>query len=232
MLRILVANSKGGSGKTTLATNLADYYANAGFSTALLDTDRQESSLHWHALRSNTQAQIHAVRYYGAPPGTSWDNDWGVPPDTERLIIDSPAGLRGYPLGDLVRRVAVLLVPVLPSLRDLETTIRFLREVRSRSEIRDHNVRVGLVANRMRNQTRSTRSLREQLSEYEFPCVAELRDTQLYVFADGLGKGVHDLRSRRARMVQEEWEPLIRWIEGDAGGAGPEAPVEGPGQVE
>lgn len=229
MLRILVANSKGGSGKTTLATNLADYYANAGLRTALLDTDRQESSLHWHGLRSNTQAQINLVRYYGAPPGTSWDNDWGIPSDTERLIIDSPAGLRGYPLGDLIRRVQVLLVPVLPSRRDLETTIQFLNEVQRRPEIREHNVRVGLVANRMRNQTRSTRSLREQLSEYEFPCVAEFRDTQLYVFADGLGKGVHDLRSQRARLVQQEWDPLIRWIEGNGGTAGPASSlVEGP----
>jgi len=217
MLRILVANSKGGSGKTTLATNLADYYANAGLRTALLDTDRQESSLHWHGLRSDTQAQIRAVRYYGASAGTSWDNDWGVPTDTERLVIDSPAGLRGYPLGDLLRRVNVLLVPVLPSGRDLDTTIQFLSEVQRRSEIREKDVRVGLVANRMRNQTRSTRFLRERLAEYDYPCVAELRDTQMYVFADGLGKGVHDLRSQRARLIQEEWEPLIRWIEGDSG---------------
>jgi chromosome partitioning protein len=228
MLRILVANSKGGSGKTTLATNLADYYANAGFQTALLDTDRQESSLHWHQLRSDTQAQIRAVQYYGAAAGTSWDNDWGIPASTQRLIIDSPAGLRGYPLGDLLRRVKVLLVPVLPSDRDLDTTIQFLKEVRRRSEIRDSDVRVGLVANRMRNQTRSTRSLRDRLAEYDYPCVAELRDTQLYVFADGLGKGVHDLRSQRARMVQAEWEPLIRWIEGDSGApARPVGPVEG-----
>lgn len=206
MVRLLIASSKGGSGKSTLATNLAAAFAVAGKNTALVDTDPQGSSLHWCQRRPEAVPGVLGI------DGTRRHWDRGLPPDTQRLILDTPAAIRPGEVEALLEHADVMIVPVLPSAFDLEAAAAFLAAVGELPRIRRGKVPVALVANRVKPWTRLSQEGLEKIRALGHPLVAELRDSAAYAVLAGLGKGVYDYDSEQARQHQQSLVPLLKWI--------------------
>jgi len=214
--RVLVVNAKGGCGKTTIATNLASYYASRQLPAALLDYDPQGSSMQWLALRGDKRFQIHGVAAFRKPTSgmtRSWQ--MRLPAETERLILDAPAGIHGMPLIDLVRESDTIIVPVLPSPIDIHAASHFIKDLLLVAKVRSRSIRVGVVANRVRKKTRVYQSLQRFLETLHIPFVTYLRDTQNYVQSAEEGMGVHEWQGYNIRQDRQQWEKLIRWIEGE-----------------
>lgn len=206
MLRVLVASSKGGCGKTTIATNLAAYYALDGKNTVLVDTDRQGSSQRWCEKRVGSAAPVLPIA------GTRHGWQERIPADAERVVVDAPAGIRASELADLLDGIHALLIPVLPSRIDLEASEAFLSDVAALPKIKRGKVAVGLVANRLKPWTTAAQQAIDEIRRLPFPLVGQLRDTQGYVLMTGLGKSIFDYHSEVIRSHQEDWEKMIRWI--------------------
>ncbi|HSE13574.1 MAG TPA: ParA family protein [Rudaea sp.] len=206
MLKILVASSKGGCGKTTIATNLAAYYAQADKNTVLVDTDRQGSSQRWCEKRVG----------YGSPvlPISGTRHGWAarIPADAQRIVVDAPAGIRVGELAELIEDVHALVIPVLPSRIDLEASEAFLADVAELPRVKRGKVAVGIVANRLKPWTTAAQQAIDDIKRLPFPLIAQLRDTQGYVLMTGLGKSIFDYHSEVIRSHQEDWEKLIRWL--------------------
>lgn len=212
--RVLVVNAKGGCGKTTVATNLASYYASRGQNAALLDYDPQGSSMQWLALRSDERHPIHGVAAFRKPT-SGMTRSWQLrlPANTERLILDAPAGIHGMPLIDLVRESDTIIVPVLPSPIDIHAASHFIKDLLLVAKVRARSIRVGVVANRVRKKTKVYVSLQRFLESLHIPFVTHLRDTQNYVQSSEEGLGVHEWQGYKIRQDRQQWEKLIRWIE-------------------
>jgi chromosome partitioning protein len=206
MQKILVASSKGGCGKTTIATNLAAYFAQSGKRTVLVDADRQGSSLHWAEKRAELPAPVLGLS--GLRP------EWAakIPQDAQRVIIDGPAGIRSGELAELLHDADALLIPVLPSRIDFEASEHFLHEVSRLGRVKRGSVAVGLVANRLKPWTTASQDSVEEIKRLPFPLVAQLRDTQGYVLVAGLGKSIFDYNSELVRAHQDDWGKLLRWL--------------------
>lgn len=203
MRTILVANPKGGSGKTTVATNIAGFLAGRRQRVVLADEDPQGSSTAWLARRP---ALFPAV----LPLPADRRELRALAPDW--VVVDSPAGLAGERLRDEVRRADAMLVPVTPSLFDMAATARFLAQVAEYKAVKEGSLAVALVANRVDARTHSAAELDVFLQSGAFPLVAHLRDTQVYVGCARDGASVFDLPRSRAEHDQEQWRPLIRWV--------------------
>ena len=204
MRAVLVANPKGGAGKTTLATNLSGYFANKGKKTTLCDLDRQQSSLRWMAFRDPALA---AITGYFAGNQISLN----LPKEADWVVVDAPAGLQGYKLSDYLRTVDKVIVPLVPSVFDMAATEDFLNSIRS--EIRGQRVKVGIVAMRVDPRTRAAGMLEEFLKHFDIPIVAYLRNTQNYVNVAAAGATVFDPPRARHKRDLEQWAPLVEWIE-------------------
>ncbi|MFO7592710.1 MAG: ParA family protein [Pseudomonadota bacterium] len=214
--RVLVVNAKGGCGKTTIATNLASYYASRKQATALLDYDPQGSSMQWLALRDEDYFSIHGVAAFRKPTtGTTRSWQLRLPAETERLILDAPAGIHGMPLIDLVRESDTIIVPVLPSPIDIHAASHFIRDLLLVAKVRARSIRVGVVANRVRKKTRVYQSLQRFLNTLNIPFVTFLRDTQNYVLSSEEGLGIHEWQGYKINQDRQQWEKLIRWIEAE-----------------
>jgi chromosome partitioning protein len=206
MLTTLVASSKGGCGKSTLVTQLASHWAQAGQHSAIIDADRQGSSFRWAARRPENVPGVLA--FEGGRRSLA-----KLPPDTAQLLIDTPAGARERELEPYLEQASVLLVPVLPSSFDLDATLAFTDELRAINRIHRGKLPVGLVANRLKPWTHARQDALAQLAEQSpFPIVAQLRDSQAYVLLAALGKGIFDYHSEQVRSHQDDWKPLLRWI--------------------
>ncbi len=212
--RITLLNYKGGCGKTLIAVNVAGYYALKGYRTTLIDHDRQNSAMHWLALRDRTAPSIHGIN---AGRQVSYETrSWQlhVPVDMERVVVDSPAGLHGHDLEELVQKTDIILIPVLPSDVDIHAAAAFIRDLLLDGRLRHAHASVGVIANRVRANTRVYESLKRFLSKLDFPMIAELRDTQNYVRAAELGLSIHDIRpASKVQRDVDDWEPLVSWLE-------------------
>lgn len=206
MRRILVASSKGGCGKTTLATNLAAHFAVDGKRTVLVDADRQASSMHWCEKRAALDSAVLPV------DGTRRHWDRAVPGDADVVVIDGPAGAMAKDLEHFLDVADVVLVPVLPSAIDIEATVPFLNTLAEHPRVKKGKLPVALVANRLKPWTNATQQVLAQLKTWPYPVVAELRDTQAYVLLVGLGKSLFDYHSEQVRNHQADWASLLRWI--------------------
>lgn len=206
MRTILVASSKGGVGKTTIATNLAARYAVDGKRTVLVDADRQGSSRHWCEKRAGMASAVLPI------DGTRRDWQSAIPGDTQRIIVDGPAGAMGADLKTFLDEADAVLVPVLPSAIDIEATIPFLDSLAQHPRVRRGKLKAGLVLNRMKPWTNASRQAATQLEKWPYPIVAQLRDTQAYVLLAGLGRGLYDYHSEQVRSHQEDWAPLFKWL--------------------
>ncbi len=205
MRHIMVLNAKGGCGKSTLATNIAAYFANEGADVALADYDPQRSSLDWLERRPDNRPKIAGVSAH----------DQGlrrVPRNADILVIDAPARSHGAELTNLVKHAETIIVPVLPSTIDMQATSRFLTELQALARVQKKDVKIGAVANRVRDNTLIFDDLDEYLTKAKVPYIAALRDAQNYVRAYTRGLGIFELPEYLAWPDWEEWEPLTSWL--------------------
>lgn len=204
MRAVLVANPKGGAGKTTLATNLSGHFANQGRQVTLCDLDRQQSALRWMAFRDPA---LPAVTGYFAGNQLSTS----LPQEADWVIMDAPAGFQGYKLSDYLRVVDKVVVPLVPSVFDMAATEDFLNAIRN--EMRGRRGNIAIVAMRIDPRTRAAGMLDEFIRHFDIPIVAYLRNTQNYVNVAAAGQTIFDPPRTRNRRDAEQWEPLLRWLE-------------------
>ncbi len=207
MKTILVASSKGGAGKTTLATNLAAHFALDGKRTVLVDADPQHSSTRWAERRAELESAV-------LPIDASTKRNWraSLPEDADRVVIDAPAGSMAGDLEQFLEHVDAIVVPVLPSALDIEATVGFLNSLSKVPRVHKRKLPVGLVVNRSKPWTNTSQQAVEMLKTWPYPVVAQLRDTQAYVVLAGLGRSLFDYRSAQVRDHQGDWDPLLKWI--------------------
>ncbi len=214
MQRIIVINTKGGCGKTTIATNLASHYASQGFVTALMDYDPQGSSTRWLKLRPRDKEAIHGINGHQRPSmQTTRVWQMRIPAETDRLIIDAPAGVTGETLQNFVQQVDTILIPVLPSPIDIHSATAFIKDLLLIGKVRSLGVRVGVIANRTRKNTLVYKSLERFLSSLNLPFITSLRDTQHYVHAFERGIGIQEMWDKRVEPDKLNWIPVINWLE-------------------
>ena len=224
--RIVLLNSKGGSGKSTIATSLAGYFASQGLRTALYDFDPQASSMQWLKARPADKPPIYGVAAYEeTKPGITRSWQLRVPPDTQRIIIDTPAAVTSQQLVELVRAVDTIVIPVLPSPMDIRAASHFVRELLLVGKVRSFNVKFTIVANRVRANTLAYQAFRRFLDVLDIPLVTYLRDTQQYLKAAEEGLSILELEDRNSATDMKLWMPLIEWLEGV------NRPIEGPSRI-
>jgi chromosome partitioning protein len=206
MKTVLIANPKGGSGKTTLAINLAGALAQREESVALWDLDRQKSALHWLAMRPPERTPIRQMDGEAATVDRkpSRGADW--------LILDSPAGLRGKNLKHALRLAHKILVPIQPSIFDMAATSAFLETLVEESPARPLQSLIGIVGMRVDSRTRAASTLELFLRQYDLPVLTLLRDTQNYPNAAFGGLSVFDLPDHVKEREVDQWQPLLEWI--------------------
>jgi chromosome partitioning protein len=219
VLKISVMNTKGGCGKTTIATNLASYCASSGYGTALFDYDKQASSTRWLKERPSNRPPIHGVAAF-EPPRAGITRAWQmkVPPDTRYVITDTPAGYIQVDIEDRVAEADVILIPVLPSSIDIHSTANFIRDLLLIGKARTHNTRLAIITNRTRIRTRAVEKLERFLNKLDIPVIARIRDTQHYISAAEQGVGIHELKDRDAQKDRETWAELLDWLDNNRGG--------------
>lgn len=202
---ILVTNTKGGCGKTTLATNLATAFASSGFATALADVDRQKSSLDWLKSRPETAAPI---------TGLDWRKKVSPVPETvRRLVIDVPAGLKLGHVEDLLKSADLVVVPVLASVFDRRSTEAFLTKLDRVKPIAKGKKRVLIVANRQRARQKAARQLLDELASAGLEPSAHLAERALYADLAAQGLGLFDVAPSRVAAARADWVPLLGAIE-------------------
>jgi chromosome partitioning protein len=202
----MVMNAKGGCGKSTLATNLASYYADAGYGVALADYDPQRSSLDWLDRRPDSRAEI--VPIAGFKDGLKH-----LPRSLDMVVIDAPARSHGKELTDLVRHAETIIVPVLPSTIDIQASDRFIKELQQVGKVSRKQARIGVVANRVREYTLIFEELDEFLEKQKVPYLTALREAQNYIRAYTRGLGIYELPEYLAWPDWEQWDPLIEWVD-------------------
>ena len=207
MKTILVASSKGGAGKTTIATNLAAHFALDGKRTVLVDADPQGSSMRWAQRRAELETAVLPIDGSGKRSWRAW-----LPDDAERVVIDSRAGAMADDLDNFIEHADAIVLPVLPSALDIEATVDFLNTLAKVPRIHKRKLPVGLVVNRSKPWTNTAQQAVEMLKSWPYPVVAQLRDTQAYVVMVGLGRSLFDYRSAQVRDHQADWEPLFKWL--------------------
>lgn len=200
---ILVINSKGGAGKSTLSSNLASYYAVRGYRTALFDFDRQMSGMRWLERRPDEVVEITGV--------TGWTFR-GVD-SFERVVMDPPAQIQNKDMAMLVARSDVVVIPVLPSPIDIHAAADFIRDLMIDGKVRHSSKPVCVVANRVRTNTVMYDQLRRFLGSLKIPFVATLRDSQNYTHASMRGLGIFEMNREVVAQDLEHWRPLIQWID-------------------
>lgn len=206
MRAILVANPKGGCGKTTLATNLAGYLASQNHRVVMWDLDQQKSSLNWLALRSS---ELPTITRLGLERGEASQsimgkNDW--------LVLDSPAGIHGKNLSHALKLAHKILVPIQPSVFDMVTTRDFIDRLMEEKTIQRHKAFIGIVGMRVDPRTRAASTLEQFLSQYNLPILTYLRDTMVYVNSAFNGKSIFDLPFHQAERDLMQWQPLTKWL--------------------
>lgn len=216
MLTVLVINSKGGSGKTTLSTNLASYYAHKHNKTVLMDYDPQGSSLQWLKVRPSDAEKIHGAN--GAPPKGAMvqrsSQSW-IPSDTQVQIIDAPAGASGLLLQELVRKANFIIIPVAPSPIDIHATADFIKDLYLTGGVRSASVKIAVVANRVRSSsTAMYASLENFLSALKLPILASISDSDHYLHAIAKGLGVFEMDEMVTAKERRDLLPIMKWLDG------------------
>ena len=214
--RIVVMNSKGGCGKTTIATNLASCYARNGYQTALFDYDPQGSSMRWLRSRDESDPGIYGVVAHKSGHNSKTQS-WHLrlPIGTQRVIIDTPAGLRETDLLDHVQKVDEIIIPVLPSPIDIHSTADFIRDLLLIGKLRASNTRVNIITNRVRSNTIAFQALNRFLNTLKIPVIAQIKDTQNYVHAAERGQGIHELNKKHLEAEKILWDEILKQLESE-----------------
>lgn len=210
MRKILVLNPKGGCGKSTLATNIAAYFANQGQNVAIADLDPQKSSLDWLARRP---ADVPAIA-----PASVHNGRVEAPRGTGMVIIDAPAATHGSRLANIVQTSETMVIPMLPSAMDMSAAERFIDELYSLRKLINRKIKLATVANRVREDTLSAAKLDYYLTGMKLPggrkmpFITVLRNSQNYVKAAERGLGIFEFAPARTVYDREQWQPLVSWL--------------------
>jgi chromosome partitioning protein len=208
----LVINPKGGSGKTTLSTNLASYFAANAVPTAVMDYDPQGSTINWLKLRSPQAPRIHGAN--AAPQRTQLRSvQMHVPMGTQQLIIDAPAGATGLLLQDMLSRTDSIIIPVAPSAIDIHATANFIRDLLLSGRIRTRNIRLAVVANKVRKSMPVYQPLERFLTSLSLPLLTRLSDSDAFLKAAETGCGIYEMEFSLSFAEREQFAPIIEWIE-------------------
>jgi len=198
---IVIANPKGGVGKSTVATNLAGYFAKQGHKVMLGDADVQQSSRAWLALRPGSLPQIAAWEMI--------DGHVARPPKgTTHIVLDTPAGLAGQRLDEVLRIADKVVVPLQASMFDILATQEFLQRVAQRQG----KSSIGVLGMRVNVRTRAADQLAHYVGNLGLPVLGFLRDTQNYVQLAAHGATVWDVAPSRVEKDLEQWQPLVNWL--------------------
>ncbi len=211
--KIVVLNPKGGSGKTTIATNLAAYFAAHDLPSALMDFDSQGSSTRWLSKRPEEAPDIHGIATFESHAGMTRSFALRVPAGVERIVVDTPAALKKHELTDVTRGADKIIVPVLPSDIDIHAATRIVADLLLTAKVSRHEGRLAVVANRVKRNTVVFRSLMRFLDSLEIPCAAVLRDTQNYIRSAESGLGLHELSKVDNARDVAQWKRLVSWVE-------------------
>ena len=205
MRHILVLNAKGGCGKSTIATNLASYFAwEKEMNVVLADYDPQGSSLAWLEVRGEEWPEITGI--------AAWQDPLRPPRDTDVVVMDAPARVHGSELTQLVRKAETILFPVLPSPIDMRAAEAFMQELQATGRMQRGEAKIGVIANRVRENTIVFAELYDFLRKLNVPYIATLRDTQNYIKAEERGVGIFEMAPSQVWQDIENWEPLVRWL--------------------
>jgi chromosome partitioning protein len=216
MKTTLVINPKGGAGKTTLAINLASYFASSGISTTVMDYDPQGSSLHWARSRPADAVKIHAANAAPEKFGRMRSFEMYVPPQTRHLIIDPPAGTSGVLLHELLDRSSSILIPIVPSVIDLHATGNFLREILSMRRMKTGNIRMGIVANKVRRSMPAYAPLQQLLDSLGLKLLTRLIDSDVYMKAAESGAGIFEMNAVASAECRQ-FMPIAEWVAQEPG---------------
>jgi len=205
MRTIMILNTKGGCGKSTIATNLASYYAfEMEQKVVLEDFDPQGSSTEWLRVRPEQYPEITGIR--------AWEEKTRVPRNTDIVIIDAPAATYGKDMTTLVRRADTILIPVLPSPIDMRAAARFIHDLLLQGKVSRKQTKIAVIANRVRENTLVFHDLEKFLKSLKIPFITTLRDTQNYIRTAERGIGVFEMAPSSVYQDLEQWEPLTRWL--------------------
>jgi len=203
MKKILVANPKGGSGKTTLATNLAGYFASLKRNVYLLDLDKQQSSAQWLERRPSHLPKIKSIGSLDAADKKK---------NAEFLVVDSSAGLRGEKLKSLIKTVDWVVVPMQASIYDRAATQDFIDRLKEEKVVRKERTFVAMLGMRVNSRTKATEHLEKFLSDSGFPSIGTLRDAQVYAHSAEEGISIFDMPLYRVKKDIAQWIPLLTWL--------------------
>ncbi|MFL9988424.1 ParA family protein [Paraburkholderia sediminicola] len=207
MTVIVVANPKGGVGKSTLSTNLAGYFASQGEWIALADMDKQQSSHAWLSLRPPALPAIETWE-------VDLENPARPPRGLEHAVIDTPAGLHGNRLNIALDLADKVIVPLQPSMFDILATQEFLERLAKEKAVRKGAIEIGVVGMRVDARTRSAEQLHRFVEGLKLPVLGYLRDTQNYVQLAAHGLTLWDVAKSRVEKDLEQWQPIIHWTNG------------------
>jgi chromosome partitioning protein len=212
MQRIIVLNPKGGSGKTTIASNLAACYAVNGHRPALMDLDPQGSSMRWLRKRPDDNPPIHGIAGFERSAAVTRSWQLRVPSECTAVIVDTPAAVEAHALAEITRGADAILVPVMPSDIDIHATAKCIADLLLVAKIRRSEHRIGIIANRVRANTLVSQSLTRFLASLDIPLVVTLRDTQNYVRSAEAGVGVYEMPRWQVEQDVEHWRQLTEWL--------------------
>lgn len=203
MRSIMVLNPKGGCGKSTIATNIASFYANKDKSVVLADFDPQGSSLDWLSARSDNYPEIEGIM--------AW-KQFRSPRNRDVLIMDVPAGVHGKDLTALIRRAQSVIIPVLPSPIDMRAVAKFAHEIHHVGKVEKNQVKLAVVANRVKENTLAFQMLEKFLKKLDIAFIGKLRDTQNYIRAAERGVGIFEMAPSSVYQDLEQWASITRWL--------------------
>lgn len=212
MQKIVLLNPKGGSGKTTIAINLASYFAMAGLRPTLMDMDAQGSSSRWLGKRAQDQQPIHGISGYERNSRVTRSFATRVPPNSDRLVVDTPAALEAQHLPDITRNATAILVPVLPSDIDIHAAAKCISDLLLVAKVRRDEHRIAVIANRAKKNTLMYKSLLRFLETLRIPVVTTLRDSQNYIRVAESGAGLFEMKPNQVREDLDQWVPLVGWL--------------------
>ena len=211
--KIVVLNPKGGCGKSTLATNLAGYLASRGNSVAIMDFDPQGSSMRWLKVRPGNSAPIHGISAFDVRSSMTRSWQLRVPTSIRYLVVDSPASVPAENLAELTSGAHAILIPVLPSDIDVHAASLLMKDLLLIAKVSRRMGRIGVVANRVRENTVAYRKLMRFLKSLSISVVGVLKDSQSYVHSAERGLSIHEMKTSRMRADAERWDSIIQWLE-------------------
>ena len=203
---IVIANPKGGSGKSTLSTNVAGYFASLGHAVMLGDADVQQSSRLWLSLRPDTVNRI-----------TTWEMQADLvltakpPRGTTHVVIDTPGGLDGWRFKEVLSRADKIMVPIMPSIFDMYAAQTFLTKLREITF--NTRTKVGVVGMRVDERTLAANKLRQFMDTLDLPIVGYLRDTQHYLHLAAHGLSMFDITPSKVEKDLLQWRPMCQWLQ-------------------